>query len=398
MNAQPVSEKERILSLDIIRGIALLGILLVNMPTFSTPDFIRQMYLLPLEYSGLDQGIRLFFDLFVQAKFYPIFSFLFGAGFYLFINRVEQRDLPSGPLFSRRLLVLLLFGLSHLIFFWHGDILHTYALTGFLLLLFRGRSDGAVLGWAFSLLLMIQLLLASQLMLGPGTYLGEQQATGRALWGQALNMYQDAPYAQWLLYRLQTEVPVILSNAPGLIPSVLPFFLFGLYAGRRGILQNPENHQVMVNRVWKVSLFCAIPLTLLVALLHFGVLPLGNSQMIAHQLLISLNGVALCFFYLASLVRLLQRPVWQQRLQPLAAVGRMALTNYLLQTILAVAIIHFFDLFGRLSLTAGLLLSLAIFALQVMASGLWLRRFRMGPMEWLWRTLTYGKAQPLRRS
>nr|WP_071393393.1 heparan-alpha-glucosaminide N-acetyltransferase domain-containing protein [Bacillus tuaregi] len=154
MKSTPISSQERILTIDIIRGFALLGIFLVNMPAFHSPAL---MVSAP-EYNGMDYWLDLLFQMFVQTKFYTIFSFLFGLGFYIFMSRAEQKGLRINRLFSRRLFALLLFGALHLVLLWYGDILHTYAIAGFLLLLFYKRKPKTLLIWAFSLLIAFHAL------------------------------------------------------------------------------------------------------------------------------------------------------------------------------------------------------------------------------------------------
>ncbi|MBN6188987.1 DUF418 domain-containing protein [Aneurinibacillus sp. BA2021] len=397
MKATPVSGQDRLVSLDIIRGIALFGIVLVNMPAFHSPDFIRQYYSLPRQLSALDEGIQLFFDMFVHAKFYTMFSFLFGLGFYIFISRSEQRGQTGYGLFVRRLLVLFGFGLLHLIFLWYGDILHTYALIGLFLPLFYQRSNKTILGWAFGLLFLFYALLAAQLLSEPASSVAQQQAAGAGKLEEAIRMYQDASYGDWLAYRLHTEVGTIISNAPFLIPAILPLFLFGLYAGRRGIFHHPVQHAGFIARVWTTCLLLSIPLIAVVALIHTDILSLGASKPLAIQLFVSMSGTPLCLFYLSSFILLLQKQRWLKRLQPLSFVGQMALTNYIMQTVLALAVIYGFDLFNRMSLAAGTLLCFAIYGVQILLSRFWLARYRFGPLEWIWRSATYGYVQPLRR-
>ncbi|BAU29534.1 uncharacterized protein DFP93_11938 [Aneurinibacillus soli] len=395
MEATATSKNERLFSLDSIRGFALLGIFLVNMPAFHSPDFIRQLYTLPEHLSPLDQEIRLFFDLFIQTKFYTIFSFLFGLGFYIFMNRAEQRGNNMYKLFSRRLCILLVFGLAHLIFLWFGDILHLYALVGFLLILFYKRSNATILGWAFGLLILYYGLFSLQLLIDPASLLASQKAGAKKL-VEAVRMYQDASYTEWLAYRINTEVLYILDGVLLQIPAILPLFLFGLYAGRRRIFQEPARNQTFVKRVWAVSFLLSVPFTIWAALVHTGFFG-GTTQPFLQDLTISLNGLPLCFFYMSSLVLLLDKQRWQKWLRPLGFTGQMALTNYLMQTVLSLAIIFGFGLFNRMSLTAGLLLCLVLYAGEVWFSSFWLRRFYFGPAEWLWRTLTYGQIQPFRR-
>jgi uncharacterized protein len=396
MKGTPVSLTERIGSLDIIRGFALFGILLVNMPTFHSPDFITQLYDVHLPFSPLDHFIRLIFDMFVQTKFYTIFSFLFGLGFYIFMSRAEQKRLKVYRLFSRRLLVLLVFGLLHLIFLWFGDILHTYALVGFFLLLFYKKSNRAILGWAFGFLIVAYALQASQLFMS-SSFIAEQQAYGATKMKEALKMYQDAPYGEWLSYHLKTEVSLILSNAPFMILFILPMFLFGLYAGRRGVFQQSEQNCVFLTRVWWMTLMLSVPLIAAVAFIHYDVWAFGALKPTAQRLFVGLSGLTLCFFYMSSLVLLLRKETWQKRLRPLGFVGQMALTNYLMQTFLSLGVVFGFDLFGKMSLGQGLLLSLGIYAFEVVFSYFWLKKYQFGPFEWLWRSLTYGYVQPWKR-
>ncbi|WP_134687399.1 DUF418 domain-containing protein [Brevibacillus migulae] len=396
MRAAPVTATERIVTLDILRGFALFGIFLVNMPTYLAPEFARQMYGLPERLAPLDEIVRLFFDMFVQTKFYTMFSFLFGLGFYIFMTRAEQRGMNVSRLFSRRLIGLLLFGLLHLIFLWYGDILHAYAIMGFLLLLFYKRSNAAVLGWAIGLTVCYAFLLGTQLLV-PAPLLLEEQAIGQQKLAEALWVYQHAPYGQWLSYRWQEEVPYIVGNVPAMIVVLLPLFLVGLYTARRGILHEPAKHRKLLTRVMWMTLLASVPLLTFIGLLQMEVLSYGPYQDTIRQLFVTASGLTLCFFYIASLTLLAQKPAWQKRLRPLGSVGQMALTNYLMQTILSLLIIEAFDLYNRIGLAAGFLLCLFIFALQVLLSSWWLKRFRFGPFEWLWRTMTYGYVQPLKR-
>lgn len=396
MNTTALSKNERLTSIDIIRGFALFGIFLVNMPAFSSPDLIKQLHMLPEHLPPVDKGIRFFFDLFIQTKFYTIFSFLFGLGFYIFMSRAEQKGARMYSLFSRRLLILFGFGLIHLVFLWFGDILHTYALSGLFLLLFYRQSNTTILGWAFGLLTLYYGLLSLQCLTSPD-FITSSQAEGAEKLAEAIRMYQDASYMSFLSYRMDTEVIYILSTSVFQIPAILPLFLFGLYAGRRGIFHEPARHRPFVKRVQTISLILSIPLTIIAALVHIDFFGLGTIQPLVNELTISVNGLTLCLFYMSSLILLLEKEGWQKRLRPLGLTGQMALTNYLLQTVLSLAIIFGFDLFNRLGLSSGLLLCLVLYTGQVWFSSFWLKRYYFGPIEWLWRTLTYGKMQPFKR-
>ncbi|ACB84336.1 DUF418 domain-containing protein [Natranaerobius thermophilus] len=149
----PISEKNRISEIDIIRGVALFGVLLVNVVAFNftLPAHLQGVTPLtnPLHLgSAIDRLSAVFIQLFAEGKFYTIFSFLFGLGFYIFISRAEEKGLDSRKLFKRRMLALLGFGILHLILVWYGDILHVYALGGFLLVLFRNKSERSKVRYA----------------------------------------------------------------------------------------------------------------------------------------------------------------------------------------------------------------------------------------------------------
>ncbi|CEH31888.1 hypothetical protein AM501_07965 [Aneurinibacillus migulanus] len=396
MKITPISRGERMITLDIIRGFALLGIFLVNMPTFHSPDFIRQLYDLPQDLSSVDKVVSLFFNLFIQTKFYTIFSFLFGLGFYVFMNRAEQKGLKVYRLFSRRLLILFLFGLLHLIFLWYGDILHAYAIVGFALLLFYKRSNKVILGWAFGLLFVFYCIPIAQLLFESPSYITEKQTAGITKLNEAVKIYQDATYVDWLAYRVKTEVAFVLESSPIMVFVVLPMFLFGLYAGQKGIFQQPAEHTTFVRRVWSFSLLLSVPLTMFVACLELGLLSFGIRQSIVSQLFVSLSGLTLCFFYISSLILLVQKDRWQKRLRIFSFTGQMALTNYVMQTMVSLLIIFTFHLFNNISLAVGFLLCLVIYLFQAIFSFFWLKRYKFGPLEWLWRSLTYGYVQPIK--
>ncbi|WP_338449666.1 DUF418 domain-containing protein [Niallia oryzisoli] len=396
MKSTPISSRERIVTIDIIRGFALLGIFLVNMPAFHSPAFLVRSP----DYTGLDQWLDLLFQMFVQTKFYTIFSFLFGLGFYIFMSRAEQKGLKINRLFLRRLFALLLFGALHLVFLWFGDILHTYALTGFLLLLFYKRKPKTLLIWAFSLLLVFHAMVSAQFLV-PASKLeaftteSSQEDAGKL--AEYVDMYENATYIEWVSYRLQTEMGMILANIPFTIITVLAMFLFGLYAGKIGVFKPDSPHLSMIKKIWLTTLVLSIPLVALLAIYKLNIIDVGVYQQNAVYLFTSLSGITLCFFYMSSLTLLLRRDFWQKLLRPLGYTGQMALTNYLLQTFISVGIFLGLNYYGKVSLAEGTLICLVTYAGQTLFSYYWMRNFRFGPFEWLWRTMTYGYIQPMKK-
>ncbi|MBU8877394.1 DUF418 domain-containing protein [Bacillus sp. FJAT-29790] len=395
MKSAPISIQERILTIDIIRGFALLGIFLVNMPAFHSPAFMVRNP----EYTGMDYWLDLFLQMFVQTKFYTIFSFLFGLGFYIFMSRAEQKGLKINRLFTRRLTVLLLFGAVHFIFIWFGDILHTYALAGFFLFLFYKRKAKTILTWAFSLLFVFYSLISAQFLL-PASTIKEIQAMDQdkeSKIAEYIDMYEHASYLDWVSYRIHTEIIPLTIELPFVLITVLAMFLFGLYAGKIGIFQPNSPHLPKIKKIWLITLLLSIPLVILLAIMKLGLIDLGVYQENALFLFTSLSGLPLCFFYMSSLTLLLRKKLWQKLLRPLGFTGQMALTNYLSQTVISTFIFLGLHFFGKVSLVTGTLICLGIYIFQVLFSYIWLKSFRFGPLEWLWRSLTYGYFQAMKK-
>ncbi|MEI3611513.1 DUF418 domain-containing protein [Pseudogracilibacillus sp. SO30301A] len=397
--SSPISTKERIESLDIIRGFALFGILFVNMPLFQSPKLIKDLYMMSPELSPNDQFLRMLLDVLVEAKFFTIFSFLFGVGFYIFMERAENKTEHFYLLYSRRLIVLAIFGFLHLCFFWYGDILLGYALAGFFLIFFYKRKGKTILLWlmAFSIALIGLLSLS---FLGSTDSIEQQinslQKEGEPKVEEAIDVYQNGSYFEWLSYRFSNEVIPILMNIPSDILTALFMFLIGLYAIKRGIFRDFSSHKQFVQRVWLISLLCSIPFSVGIILLHVNIFDFGilNEQMIQSLLIIS--GLSLSFFYISTILLLLERKKWKRILHPFSYVGRMALTNYIIQTLVGVGLFTGLGMFGEANIGLGIMISFIVFPLQMVLSFFWLKHFRFGPLEWVWRSCTYGEFQPMK--
>lgn len=403
---QPISEGDRLQIVDILRGFALFGILLVNMAIFKAafgfggPAALDDM---PL----LDRLARQAITLLAEGKFFTLFSFLFGFGFAIQMLRAQERGRPFVGRFSRRLLILLGIGLLHAFLIWYGDILVSYALIGFALLLFRNARPRTLLIWAAILLLGMTLVIGGLMGLFewsrtiPGAVEQIQQLEQQTVaqfeqqFAEDQRVYGSGSYAEVVAYRARF-MPTVYLSMIFQWPPVLAMFLLGLYAGKRGILHDPAAHLPLLRRVRFWGLTLGFASSLLVVVLQ-GRLSLFGSTM-TPLLNFSIAGPLLSMGYAATIVLLAQQPGWLRRLMPLAPVGRMALSNYLLQSLVATTIFYGYGvgLYGQWGAAAGLLLSVVIYALQIPLSNWWLSRFRFGPMEWLWRSLTYGRAQPLR--
>ena len=171
----------------------------------------------------------------------------------------------------------------------------------------------------------------------------------------------------------------------------------GLYAGKIGIFQNATAYLPQIKKIWGITLVLSVPLVTFLACLKLDIIDYGVYTQNAIQLFTSLSGLTLCFFYTSSIMLLLRKELWQKLLRPLAFTGQMALTNYLTQTFISTFIFLGLNYYGKVSLVTGTLICLVIYACQIGFSYVWLKNFRFGPFEWLWRSLTYGYFQSMKK-
>ncbi|MEX1020401.1 MAG: DUF418 domain-containing protein [Litorilinea sp.] len=404
----PTARTERIQVLDILRGFALLGILLVNMAIFINPVYYVLVARPPV--GGVDAAVEWGIRFFAEGKFYSLFSFLFGLGFTIIMTRAQARGVRFVPLQMRRLLVLLVLGLIHAVLIWVGDILTYYALLGMLLLLFRNTSPKWLRRWAVIMLLLPLLFtvlgtasLELARMSPDGTEImasiAEEQATYYAdATAQAETVYAQGNFLEITRQRWADAI-FMWTVSLFIAPSVFAMFLLGAWFGKREIFRDLPAHRPLFRRllIWG-GIVGVIGNALYAMLIMHGNRNLPDLNMLIATVGQTFGAPALMLFYLAAITLLSQHAVWGPRLAILAPVGRMALTNYLLQSIICTLIFYGYGLglFGQVSPTAGLILTLVIYLAQIPWSHWWLRRYRFGPVEWLWRTLTYGKPQPMR--
>ena len=389
----PATIGERIDSVDILRGIAVLGILLVNMGSYAG-------YRVPFDnMAWVDRSTTVAIRFVAQGKFYPLFAFLFGWGMAIQIVRASSRQVNFVPFFLRRMAALLLIGLVHAVLVWHGDILITYALLGFPLLLFRNASDRTL--WiVFGICLAIPVLIS---LPGPaedfrtayfGAFSGllDSMVQGKQAGVFVAGSYGDA---------VQQRIAFLRYNYSASLYWITPVFgmmLLGLLVGRRGLLRASGDQRALLRRIAIVTLAIGLPLNALWVWQSVTSGITGPWQEVAMRGARTVGGVSLSIFLVAALTLLAQRAAWREHMGGLAAVGRMALSNYLLQSLVFTLIFYGYGLgvYGQAGPFLTLLLSLLFFRLQIWMSNWWLARFRFGPAEWLWRCMTYGKLQPLR--
>ncbi|KAA2285867.1 DUF418 domain-containing protein [Arenimonas fontis] len=408
----PVAAAERITVMDVLRGFALLGILLMNIEGMAGP-LTASMTGVDPSLSGADRVADTLVYLLVQGKFYPLFSLLFGMGFAVMLARAQAREQPFFAIYLRRILALLAIGLVHALLIWAGDILVTYALAGFVLLLFFRRTPASrLIGWGVFWMLVpcvLNLLLGglgSLVQLAPPEQaaefqrqMQEQAATFAAQIEAQRLAYGSGSFAEATAQRV-ADVGSMLAFILIYGWFILGLFLLGAWFVRSGAIARPGEWPRLYAALRRLALPAGLAMTLwswwLVPTMDFARLDLTASFA---QVLQMLGGVLMALAYLAWIVRAVQAanpagwPSW------LAPAGRMALSNYLLQSLAMTLLFYHYGLglFEQVPRAWQLPLATGFFLLQLGLSRWWLDRFRMGPVEWLWRAATYGSLPPMRR-
>lgn len=407
-SAAPTADADRMPILDALRGFALAGIFLINLGSFTGFAFMKPEALGTMPTAALDRPAALVILWLGYGKFYSLFSLLFGIGFSLQLGAAERRGDDRLRVFRRRLAVLLAFGAVHM-YFWEGDILFFYALMGFLLIPLRRLSSPALVRTAAVLLaapVALEVLMAISLgALDPGAPLvraGEALLVRMGFAADALPwpVLRDAGWTEYL--KFQTSGPLfryadLLST--GRPFKVLAMFLLGLWVGRSGLLRDVAAHAPLLRRIRAWGFAIGLPAAAVQAGLMLG----GGSGAwvkIAEAAAYAAGVAPLALAYAATFGLLWLSPGWRPRLERLAPAGRMALTNYLSQTCIAITIFYGigFGLMGRVGPILWPPLVIAVLTTQVIVSRWWLSHFAFGPMEWVWRQATYARRLALRRA
>ena len=404
--ATPRPPENRLHLMDALRGFALLGILLMNIEFFnrSVHDYM----------SGIDTspgaaGIAAWIVyVFVQGKFWVLFSLLFGMGFALMQDRLEGTGRPFGRLYFRRTLALMAFGLLHIVLLWPGDILFAYSITALVLMAFLKVRGVAVLITGMGLYFAVSalwVLLGAALGFMPEDAkagMAEEMSKELSLAVESDRIYATGGYLEISLHRAQEYFTVMLQTVLMFqVPMALGVFLLGAWLLRSGRIQNAGAHL----RFWTLTLLLG---GLVGAFFVHSSLSVGVNFDVRTQMgdallaagLMALGSLPLSMAYLAAFVLLFQTGLGARVLGLLAPAGRMALTNYLLQSLVCSLLFYGYGLgwYGEVDRWGQVQIALLIFAAQVALSPLWLRHFRYGPLEWFWRGLTYGHLPALRKS
>lgn len=400
---QPTKVTERHSLLDSLRGFALLGVLLANMVSHSGYFFLSEGQRAAFDTAKIDHYVEWIEHFLIDGKFYSLFSMLFGIGFALQMKRASSADINFASRFRRRLLIMFVLGLLHAILFYVGDILTVYAITGLFLILFRNKSDRIILRAA----VILTLLPIVQYAIMLGVNLANPPApsppeSGPRFLDQVIDTYRTGTYLEIITNNLGG---LIIGRYPDLFFTgrffrVLAMFLIGFYISKNLIHANAQAYRPLIRKVMIWGVVIGIPCNIVLAMMmtteaYYELEPVGIIQPIVYAF-----GVpALCLFYASAFTLLFEKPNWKKRLSVFAPVGQMALTNYLMQSIICAFLFMSYGLamealVGPAKLS---LIALAIYISQLIYSPIWLRYFHFGPAEWLWRSLTYRKWQPFRK-
>lgn len=411
---RPIAAHERLTLVDVLRGFALFGVFASNLTiwlsgrVFLPPDRIEPMMAKPV-----NNIAGYLFSFLIVGKFITIFSFLFGLGFAIQMIRAEERGASMAPVYARRIGAMLLIGVIHLAALWYGDILNVYAVSGAALLLFRRRSDRALLIWGFVLLFVVPLVwsageeLIPRLLQGREAVEAAAKAEGEksmAFRASALAVFSGSAYLDMVRTNVRCALFFFMTwlKVPPFYLLTVGKFLFGFYAGRRRLFHEPEKHQKLFRRLLVWGLVAGVIGNGAAAVLRYLFIskilkgPLSWGFVLPTVYEVGYCGLGV--FYVAAITLLYQRVAWRRLFSPLAPAGRMALTNYLCQSVMSVFVFYGIGLglIGKLGPALCLVVTAGLYAVEILWSRIWLAGFRFGPAEWVWRSMTYLKLQPMR--
>ncbi|MFP4335137.1 MAG: DUF418 domain-containing protein [Wenzhouxiangella sp.] len=401
----PTAKRDRYIVMDVLRGFALLGVMLINLYEFGGVDVVitaEQLAALPS--AALDSRFEFWLQLLVDGKANTLFAFLFGLGFWIQMERLEARGAPFKAIYLRRAAILLSLGLLHLLTLFNWDILHIYGITAFILFACRGLSNRALLWIGVPLLLFAQPLVTWLFEFSgiTGRFYDEAAAEAGVLARQAAA--QSGEFGTFLAsINADYFIWMMSGGLLGWILYALGRFFMGAWVARRGWIQNASDH-LSIFRRWLWPLLIT-GLLLELTYLRTDGLPeeslFGQIELLRTVLHVVATPL-IAAGYICAMVLLFNRRSLRWLVKPFAPVGQMALSNYLTQSVAIILILTSvgpgLGLAGKAGASTFVPLVLAVFITQILVSHVWMKFFAFGPAEWLWRALTYGTLPRFRRA
>ena len=403
LNAAPTSLSERIRPLDILRGFAILGILFINIQLFALPNASFANPLVLGEMSSIDSFAYWFIHIFAELKFMTIFSILFGAGILLFVNRLLEKGLDGSKIHIRRMMWLLLFGIIHAYFIWFGDILVAYSIIGLIAVLLRKMKDA----WKM-VLFMILYLIPMLFFYAVGMFIesmpeammkesmAEMFPSVESL-ANEIDLYQNGTWFDIFVKRMELNMHYQVGGFFMLsLWRTTGVMLFGMVLLSKGVLSGKKSKLFY-------TLMTIIGIGVGAIISHWGVQEMAQNEWNAiHYFKYGyqynyFSSIFTSLGYIGLIILLYQVKFLQFLMKGFEAVGRLAFTNYLCQSVICSIIFYSygFGLFGEYTRFELLFWMLGIWIFQMTSSYIWLRYYRMGPLEWLWRYLTYKERPQL---
>ena len=373
--------KQRIFSIDALRGFSLLGILLMNILTFAYPYQIIN----PFEFFQHQDGAWFkISSLFIIASFYPIFAFLFGYGLSIMYQNSLDKGLNYYPMITRRLLFLLLLGIIHGVFIFYGDILSTYALLGLIAIIFvRLKPQYTLVALSIGIGIFVLLYLLPMILLKDVTQI--ESFVGLQELERVNNILSSADYVSIIGFNLK-YFGMNIANAILVGPfSILPIMLFGIYAHQINWFNKIKQHKNLYMVIGVVVLILGLAIKMIQIVLEGSVTSQLMSQMI--------GGPIVALSYIMFFVILCEDQTVRKILTPLQSIGKLSLTTYISQSIICILIFYGVGLnyYGKLPVLTIYIIGIVIYCVQLIVCYLYLLRFKQGPLEKLWRKVTYLK-------
>ncbi|WP_299709811.1 DUF418 domain-containing protein [uncultured Tenacibaculum sp.] len=395
---QETATTKRIEILDVYRGFAIFGIFAVNIVIMNSTFLNQDEFALQWTYS-IDTITQKVLQLFFYTKFFPIFSLLFGLGISMQAIKLAEKGKMSTTFFVRRMFFLFLFGVLHISLLWSGDVLNMYAFLGLLTVFFIKKSNRLILGLSLLFLLFpFYDLVFEQIFytvgFNPSQFLKDHS-------GETVSkIIKSGSYLEGMQLRFSeygANFPMLVGF---LAPIALSMFLLGLYLGKNKIYESLES---FIIKIKKPALIIVVISNVYRILFLYVFVKLNVYKIeIVRQLFIKfmvISDVIMGLFYLWIIGWLWYKTKFRKILSPLKYAGKMALTNYLMQSFIGLLLFSSvgFSLYETMSPSLAFLTAILVFVFQIIISKIWLSYFKFGPLEWLWRCLTYRKLFKLKK-
>lgn len=383
MKVRPTELHERVVAIDMMRGFSLLGIFIVNMLAFHTPFY----YINPYTWytNPLDKETFQWIDIILQGSVYPLFSMLFGYGLMMQFRKSQDRGHSFIPLGLRRLSILLIIGILHAFLVWSGDILITYALSGFIVLSLLRLSKVWLLTIASLLYILPNIGLAFLSYIyatsGEEFYTGVEElessliAFGSGSWKDIF--MQRA--ADWTYANIESGSLFLIGM------TILPYMLLGAAAAEGKLIERTSTKKTFWVTLMIVSIIAGFSIKLLPYLFE------ANFYYMFVQDIF--GGPLVAIGYVGLITLFCQLSIFRKLFSPVAKVGRMSMTTYISQSLIATTIFYSygFGLYGKIDVLTGTWMAVGIFVIQMIFAEIWLSKFKQGPVEAIWKRATYGK-------